>query len=191
MQFHKIVIPGLEYAISIRIVPSANRNLTLYVRYAQRPTLQDYNFTASVPDYSSCYYTLEKEYTNCSADPFTVTLSAAVTGHTGLHFVGIAHEVLYNRTRTNTTTPGHQKRVRRGCSSNGRQKRSCVGVKDPPTTPPPIEVIKPTFNASTDVNYTLEVNMATCQFWNVTTASWSTQGCRVIKYLIIDTTHHC
>lgn len=179
MQFHKVLFPGPEYAISIRIVPSDNKTLTLYVRYAQRPTLANYSFTAVVPDYSSCNYTVNKGFTNCSTDPFTVTLSTAITGHTGLHYVGVANEGLHNQTNVNATNPDHVKRVRRGCSRNGRQKRSCVGVKDPPTTPPPIVIIKPPFNASTDVNYTLAVTVGTCLYWDETAETWSTQGCRV------------
>lgn len=180
MRFHKIVFPGPEYAISIKVVPSGKKILTLYVRYAERPTLEYYNFTTSVPDYSSCNYSVEnKNHTNCSTDPFTVTLSAAVTGHTGLHYIGIVIGGRVNKTNDNATTPGHTRRVRRGCLHNGRQKRSCVGVKDPPTTPPPILVIKPPFNASTDVNYTLSVSMGTCKYWNVTADAWSTQGCKV------------
>ena len=179
MQFHKIVFPGPEYAISIKIVPSGNKNLTLYVRYAQRPTMEYYNYSAVVPNYSSCNYSVEKKYTNCSTDPFTVTLSSSTTGHTGLHYLGIAYEMLHNHTKINATTPSHVKRVKRGCFSNGRQKRSCVGVKEPPTTPSPIVDIKPTFNASTDVNYTLEVTMGTCQYWNGTAEAWSKEGCKV------------
>ncbi|KAL9952359.1 hypothetical protein ACROYT_G039604 [Oculina patagonica] len=180
MRYHKVVFPGPEYAISIKIVPSGKKVLTLYVRYAERPTLDYSNFNASVPDYSSCNFSMEhKNHTNCSTDPFTVTLSAAVTGHTGLHYIGIVIGGRVNQTQNNATTPGHVRRVRRDCFHNGRQKRSCVGVKDPPTTPPPITIIKPPFNASTDVNYTLSVSMGTCQYWNVTVDAWSTAGCRV------------
>lgn len=180
MQFHKVVFPGPEYAISIRIVPFSNVTLTLYVRYAERPTLELNDFTSSIPNNRSCsLYSLEKNTTNCSTDPFTVTLSAAVTGHTGVHYVGIVIGEHVNKTSNNGTSPDHVRRVRRGCFRNGRQKRSCVGVKDPPTTPPPILLIKPSFNSSTDVNYTLSVSMATCQYWNVTADAWSTEGCRV------------
>ena len=182
MRFHKIVFPGPEYAISIKIVPSDEKILTLYVRYAERPTLEYPSFNASVPDYTSCNYSMEnKSHINCSTDPFTVTLSAAVTGHTGLHFIGIVVAGRANETDNNVTTPGHVRRVRRECFHKGRQKRSCVGVKDPPTTPAPILVIKPPFNATTDVNYTLSVSMGTCQYWNVTADAWSTEGCRVCR----------
>ena len=179
MRFHKIVFPGPEYAISIRIVPSGNRTLTLYVRYAERPTLEHFDFNIFIPNNVSCSYSSEKNSTNCSTDPFTVTLSAADTGHTGLHYVGIVIEEPVSETNSSVTSPDHVRRVRRGCSRNGRQKRSCVGVKDPPTTPSPILVIKPPFNSSTDVNYTLSVSMATCQYWNLTANAWSTEGCRV------------
>ena len=179
MRFHKIVFPGPEYAISIRIVPFGNKTLTLYVRYAERPTLEHNDFTATIPNNVSCNYSPQKNHTNCTLDSYTVTLSASNTGHTGVHYVGIVIGEHVNEANNNGTSPDHVRRVRRGCFRNGRQKRSCVGVKDPPTTPPPILLIKPSFNSSTDVNYTFSVSMATCQYWNVTADAWSTEGCRV------------
>lgn len=179
MQFHKLEFPGAEYAISIRIVPIGNETLKLYLRYAQRPTLTNYSFTATVPEYSSCNYSVEKGYTNCTSDIFTVTVSSATTGHTGPHYLGVANERLSNQEKSDSSSRGQMKRVRRDCSHKGRQKRSCVGVKDPPTTPPPVLVITQPYNASTDVNYTLQVSMATCQYWNVTAQAWTTEGCKV------------
>lgn len=179
MRFHRIVFPGSEYAVSIRIVPFGNKTLTLYVRYAERPTLEHNDLNFSIPNNVSCNYSSQKNHTNCSSDPYTVTLSASDTGHTGVHYVGIVIGDHGNELNSNGTSAGHVRRVRRGCFRNGRQKRSCVGVKDPPTTPPPIRLIKPSFNSSTDVNYTLSVSMATCQYWNVTANAWSTEGCRV------------
>ena len=179
MRFHKIVFPGPEYAISIRIVPLSNVTLTLYVRYAERPTLEHSDLNFSIPNKRSCNFSSERNSTNCSTDPFTVTLSAADTGHTGVHYVGIVIGEHVNQINNNGTSADHVRRVRRGCFRNRRQKRSCVGVIDPPTTPPPILLIKPPFNESTDVNYTLSVSMATCQYWNVTADAWSTEGCRV------------
>ena len=179
MRFHKIEIPGSEYAVSIRITPLGDKNVSVFVRYGERPTLEKFHFTATVPDYSSCNYTEETGFSNCSTDPFVVTVSTAITGHTGLHFVGIMYKGSGSEWDDNSPNPVPQPRVRRACSHGGRQKRSCVGVKDPPTTPPPIKIVTPFFNASTDVNYTMSVTMATCLFWNVTAEKWTAEGCRV------------
>jgi len=179
MRFHKIVFLGPEYAIFIRIVPLSNVTLTLYVRYGERPTLEHSDFSSSILNNRSRNFSLEKNSANCSKDPFTITLSATVTGHTGVHYVGILIGEHVNEINNNGTSPDHVRRVRRGCLRKGRQKRSCVGVKDPPTTAPRKILIKPPFNSSADVNYTLSVSMATCQYWNVTAAAWSTEGCRV------------
>ena len=179
MQFHKLEFPEAEYAISIRIVPIGNETLKLYLQYAKRPTLTNYSFTATVPDYSSCNYSVEKGFANCTSDIFTVTVSSATTRHTGPHYLGVSNEKLSHQEKSNSSSRGQMKRVRRDCSHNGRQKRSCVGVKDPPTTPPPVLVRTQAYNASTDVNYTLQVTMATCQYWNVTAQAWTTEGCKV------------
>ncbi|PFX27651.1 Polycystic kidney disease protein 1-like 2 [Stylophora pistillata] len=178
MRFHRIVFPGPEYVISIKLIPSHLHSLRLFVRYRKRPTMTNYNYSASVPDYSSCNYSKENRYTNCSTEAYIVTMSAADTGHTGLHYLGITVDAFHQTTKKNITA-GQERRVRRGCGGTGRQKRSCVKVKDPPSTPPPIVVVEPSFNASTDVNYTLSVSMGTCQYWNVTADAWSPEGCKV------------
>ena len=173
MRYHIISIPGKEYAVSVRVVPLKDVNLTIYVRYNGRPTTQDYNFTAVVPDFTSCTYVSGEGYTNCSSDPHAVVISSAITGYTGLHYLGIRFD------EPKEPVPRPESRKRRDCSShNGRRKRSCVGVKDPPTTMPPTKVTVPPYNATTDVNYTMTVTMATCLYFNVL-EKWVTQGCRV------------
>ena len=173
MRYHRISIPGKEYAVFIRVIPPEDVGLEVYVRYNERPTLTEYNVTASVPDFSSC----RNGTTNCSADPYVVTVSSATTGHAGLHYVGIR----FQQPAKPAISP--RQRKRRDCLFGRRKKRSCVGVKDPPTTMPPTKIIVPPYNATSDVNYTMMVSMATCLFWNITAQQWSSSGCRVGELL--------
>lgn len=179
MQYHVITIPGSEYSVSIQLRPLSSVNTTMYVRYGSRPTTDKYNYTTTVPDYTTCDFTDAKGYFNCSSDPYTVTISSAVTGHVGIHYMGVVY-------RMNNTTKPHN-RVKRDClSTGGRQKRSlCVQVKSPPPTESTSNDLKPVYDPDNDVNYTLSVTMATCLYWNVTKQTWTSKGCRVSEVNIL------
>ena len=184
MQYHQISIPGREYAVSIKLKPVGNRNITVLVRSGIRPTLTEFNMSVVIPNFSSCNYSEYVGYTNCTSDPYVITLSHARTSNIGLHYIGI----LYNRTADTAITANRQDgnattiqiRMRRDCfSRNGRMKRSCVGVKDPPTTLPPTRLDVPRYNLTTDLNYTMSVSMSICLYWNPNVSQWTSDGCRV------------
>lgn len=187
MQYHQISIPGREYAVYIKLKPQNDETITVFVRYELRPTLREFNVSATIPDFSSCNYTQNIGYTNCTSDPYVLVLSRARTGNIGVHYIG----VMYNRTGDvtegiNSNAAGQVRnkgRVRRDCfTGHGRVKRSCVGVKDPPTTLPPTKLDVPHYNATTDVNYTMSVSMSTCLYWNSNASRWTSDGCRVGVY---------
>lgn len=188
MQYHVINIPGNEYAVSIQLRPLSGVNITIYVRYGSRPTINDYNYTATVPDFQTCNYSYNQGYFNCTSDPYTVTISSALTGRSGIHYLGVAY---WNGNSTNSSQNGTKSihsRTRRDCfSEGGRHKRSlCVQVKDPPPTKPTSWNNVPSYNPIHDVNYTLSVTMATCLYWDVASQIWTSRGCRVI-YLFLET----
>lgn len=184
MQYHIINIPGHEYAVSIKITPLSAVNLTLYMRYGSRPTFYEYNYTAVIPNFESCNSTKLGGFRNCTSDPYIVTISSALTGHVGLHYIGIFYKrpLVTSENRTEV-----RMRMRRDCfSSSGRQKRSlCVGVKDPPPTESTIDDLVPKYDPKTDVNYTMSVTIATCLFWNTTQQKWTSYGCRVSTWVYI------
>ena len=178
MQYHIINIPGNEYALTIKLTPLSAVNLTLYMRYGSRPTVYEYNYTAVVPNFESCNVTRLAGFRNCTSDPYTVTVSSAVTGNVGIHYVGIFYKKPPTTSENKTEA---RMRIRRDCfSSSGRQKRSlCVGVKDPPPTESTTDTLVPIYDPATDVNYTMSVTTATCLFWNTTQQKWTSYGCKV------------
>lgn len=174
MRFHKIVLPYGDADANIRIVPSRNEKLEIYIRYKVRPTPAENNFQTVVPNFSSCLsYSEENGFSDCLSDPYLFTISPSITGHMGTHFIGIRytpHLPEMNNTQSRT-------RVKRSCrGANGRQKRSCVEVKPPPL---PENILKLQFQNNSDVQYDLFITMGLCMYWSPEDDEWTNRGCKV------------
>lgn len=181
MRYHSFNVLYSHSTAMIRIKPENDRNFQVFVSAGVRPTPWDYNFTTIIPDFSSCqktYINGSSSYVNCTMDPYTFNISRKITGKTGNHFVGIRY-LDSERPKQEENVIHH--RNRRGCGPGRRKKRSCVGVKDPPTVPVPTMVIVPDYNASTDANYTMSISMASCMYWSEKEQKWSDRGCKVSR----------
>lgn len=166
-RYHALVVPTENHLVSLRIATVGDHQLAIYFGREFKPTVSNYTFVNNLPDVSSCYGNNSLRLTNCSDDIHALKL----TGYPpGLYYVGII--------RVPPTS-----RFRRSCINKGRRaKRSCVQVKDPPTTPPPTpRIITMRYNATTDVNYTFSVNIAACLFWSEREERWSSKGCQVFN----------
>lgn len=176
LQYHRIDIPSANLRVSFKIRPEKGKFLEIFVAAHRKPTSTDFQFNTRLPNYSSCSaFSKPIGYYNCSSNPFEVSLSSNVTGKTGVHYIGIMHD--------SNTTEKSPSRVKRSCGYTGRrQKRSCIGVKDPPTFPPPTPlIVEPKYNESTDVNYTMAVTVTSCLYWSEKKQSWTNKGCSVSK----------
>lgn len=176
---HQITIQSDEVAVTVKIEPEDGASLEVYVRHQKKPTPEEYDIKKIVPDYTSCNLSDIGKYINCTDDPFILTLSSAVTGGVGLHYIGVRY--IGGQTDGPTEPSDSNARFRRDCySHNGRMKRDCVGVKTPPTTLPPVPIIIiPQYNASTDVNYTMSVSVTSCLYWSEKLSKWTSEGCKV------------
>lgn len=174
LRYHRIYIPSANSIVFFKIHPEQGQVLEILVAAQRKPTQADFQFKTRVPDFSSCAaYSEATGYYNCSSNPYEVSLSSDVTGKTGVHFIGVMFG-------SNKTGKSHS-RVSRSCGgSGGRQKRSCIGVKDPPTTRPPTPmIVVPHYNESTDVNYTMSVTVTSCLYWSEKEQAWTNEGCSV------------
>ncbi|XP_078351373.1 polycystin family receptor for egg jelly-like [Oculina patagonica] len=190
IRYHKIVIPSHKAVAIIEIVPEENYSvLNIFISAGVRPTPENYSHSTHVPNYSSCRnnITSGNGYQQCSTiSPYRLLVSSSMTGATGIHYIGI----LLNKNssdglisnNTSTKEDFHRRHSRRSiCNTkSGRKKRSCIGVKDPPTTPPPTpKIIKPVYNSSADANYTMSVSISSCLYWSKEKQQWTNDGCKV------------
>ena len=182
IRYHKITFENDHESALVEIRPENNTVFDVFVGAGVKPTPNNYTFRATIPDVSLCAdLKLGFGYVNCTRNPYTFSLSSNVTGDIGVHYIGIRLAIEAKE----TNILNKQRRVVRSCKEGrGRQKRSCIGVKDPPTTPPPTpEVIVPKYDAQTDVNYTMSVKMRNCLYWSELKQAWTSEGCKVFYFL--------
>lgn len=172
MRHHVMFLSSEELTATIHVTSQLHTFLDIYVRYNERPTLEEFAYKTTLPDYSSCRIT-EMDLFRCALNPYSFDITSNLTGHIGRHFIGIIYS------EENEAQRVRKRKSLCGEDSSGRQRRSCVGVKDPPTPLPQENIISPEYNASSDVNYTMSVSMGACLYWHEVEQVWTTKGCKV------------
>ena len=178
LRYHKIKIENQFESAFVKIRPQNDSFFDVFVRSSVRPTPSNYTFRTRIPDFSSCrIYDDRTGRFNCTDNPYLFVLSSNVTGDIGVHYIGIR----LTSDGGERSTRNKRSRMMKSCKDgHGRQKRSCIGVKDPPTPPPPTpEIIMPQYDQRTDVNYTMSVTMRSCLYWSETRKVWTNEGCKV------------
>ena len=171
MRYHTIELADNSDSMILEVQPT-NKSLLMvvYVKLGERPTVNSYNYTSIVPDYSSCSWDKVDGdlVARCSRSPYEV-MSTADFNQKGLYYVGVLY---VERTRLNHT------QTRRSCLGKRRQKRDCVEPK-----PPPVKGIEYNrtliYNPSTDQNYSVKVRKYSCYYFALTQDQWSKVGCKV------------
>lgn len=169
IQYHKLRIPSRAYLVSLKIATMDGRRLAVYFGRGFQPNTSNYTSMALLPDLSFCRLNKSESLYSCTVDAHTIKLTSK---NSGPYYVGI---------RLVDTQDAPVTRLRRSCTdTKKRRKRSCVEVKDPPTTPPPTAMtVTPQYDARVDVNYTFSVTMGTCLYWSEEEDKWSSRGCKV------------
>lgn len=170
MRYHTVVLTDNSDSMILEVKP-INRSILLlaYVKFGERPTVSSYDYTAIVPDFSSCDWLniSGRLVVECSRSPYEI-MSTADFNKTGLYYVGVLYVEQLSRTR-----------IRRSCfGRRRRKKRDCVEPK-----PPPVKGIEYNrtliFNPSTDQNYSLKVRLYSCYYFSLTKDQWTKDGCKV------------
>lgn len=182
IRYHMFLVSSHDVLVTIQIKPEQGVTMDVFVNYKTKPTPRSNVFNTTIPNFSTCTNMTRNssDNLNCSSDPYTFSFSSHISGHTGTHFLGIRY-IKKNNKANNIDV----RRKRRSCGpDHGRVKRSCVDVKDAPTTPPPTPmIIIPTYNSSTDANYSLSISVSGCLYWSESKEKWTSEGCRVRQYL--------
>lgn len=171
MFFHSYYAELADVPVSIRIGLSAEDTvIKVFVKFGSRPTMEDSDHNFTVLFTSKCRKQVDYQQnksTSCVLEDRSVTM---VPNKPSLLYVGL---LLLD----DSNVTDHA-RKRRSCFGNGRERRSCVGVKDPP----PIGVTKidvPKYDPLTDVNYTFTITQSSCMFWSEGKEKWTSDGCKV------------
>ncbi|XP_022787369.1 polycystic kidney disease protein 1-like 2 [Stylophora pistillata] len=179
LRFHGIDVEFENTLVKLEITPHESTvSLFVYLRYGQRPTIKVHELNATVSVYSRCVWASrahdkKEEETQCSYGPLEPIKFLAKSP--GKYFLGVKS--------SNASLVIPMKRRKRSCFGEGREKRSCVEVKDPPATPPRSENVSvvPVYDSRTDYNYTLRVTQGNCVHWSEEREMWITDGCQVLS----------
>lgn len=151
-------------------------HLFAYIRFGQRPTVEDYDLNATISHNEKCVWMLSTDgksegQTGCSLNPLAPI--KVMAKRPGKYFLGLKNY--------NATTNMFHKREKRSCFGGRRRKRSCIEVKDPPTNPPQSKNVSviPVYDSTTDKNYTLKVSSGSCVYWSEKLEMWIASGCQI------------
>lgn len=168
MRYHSLSIPSFGATIIIRIKPTKNVTLRVYVRKDFRPTHQDYDLNFTLPSFSN-----EENIDFSSRDPYRFDLLPNATGYIGLHFIGI--EMQDDVLNITGSTSIMKNTSRKSVVATRTKLMPCVNEKPPLADEP----LQRQFNPKKDVNYTFLVAVGSCVFWDTATEEWSARGCQV------------
>lgn len=177
-RFHVIKVEYEDTLIQLKIAAEdSSVNLTFLMRFGKRPTIQEHDLNGTVSSNKKCIWRKIEEKVEwkrvCSTNGLTPI--QVIATKPGKYYVEV-------KSHTNFVKPQRdpQKRQKRSCFGHGRQKRSCVEVKDPPTPPRGKNVsVVPEYNPNTDHNYTMRVALGSCVYWSDERQVWTTKGCQV------------
>ena len=140
------------------------------IKFGARPTIEEFdqNITIALSSCQTNITGVNTTHNECaSRSPISVSV---IPPQPGVIYVGILSLGENNITE--------HSRKRRSCFGRGRQRRSCVGVKDPPLQGLNKSVI-PKYDPLTDVNYTMTMSQSNCLYWSTTMEKWTSEGCKV------------
>ena len=176
MSFHSYYAEVADVPVSIKIgAKKQGIVIEMFLKFGARPTVEDsdHNFTVM----STCKNQTDNKQneTSCLLEESSLTV---VPPEPSRLYIGL----LFLRAKNITE---HSRRRRSACVGHGRERRSCVGFKDPP--PKGVtETVIPLYDPSTDVNYTFSISQSSCLYWSEEKEKWTSDGCKVNFFKLLD-----
>ena len=175
MAVHSYYAELADVSVTIEMGVEGNNNrdivVEMFIKFGTRPSVNDFDHNFTISFKNTFEIPKEGNQTSCSLSKKHSV--AVVPTKPGRLFVGV-------RGRNFT----EHSRERRSCFGHGRQKRGCVGFKDPPPKGV-FETLVPKYDPSTDVNYTMSLTQTSCLYWSEDKDKWISDGCKVIYILIL------
>ena len=173
-------LADVPVSINMAVVEKGLFLVKVFVKFGSRPTIDSFDHNFTNPFKSSCgnHTSGMQNLSSCLPDETSMTL---VPPSAGPLYVGI---LLVGNKNSNENP-----RQKRSCFGHGRQKRACVGFKDPPPKGVTRTVI-PQYDPSTVVNYTMAITQSSCLYWSEEKDKWESEGCKVL-YRIISRRYLC
>ena len=144
--------------------------IEVFVRFGSKPSLREFDRNYTIFLDPSCPDSLESKGNedHCQPKAFNVAIFPAEPRliYFGLLYLGEKNYVDHDRKK-------------RSCLSGGREKRSCVGFKDPPPKGYNKTVV-PKYDSRTDINFKMALSQSNCLYWSVNEQQWTSDGCKVI-----------
>ena len=174
MSYHSYYAEIADVPVSIKIeAQKQGLAIQLFLKFGARPTIEgyDHNFTVR----STCKNRTDDKLnkTSCALEESSLTVvpSEPTRLYVGLLFKGAKSAIEHSRKR------------RSECIGHGRERRSCVGFKDPPPKGVTKTVV-PQYDPLTDVNYTVSISQSSCLYWSEDKEEWSSDGCKVTNFKV-------
>jgi len=164
MSFRSYYAELADVPVSIKI--KAQRQgiiLQLFLKFGARPTMEDFDHNFTLTSICNNQTNDKQNGTSCLLGESFLTV---VPSEPSRLYVGLLFQV------------NEHSRTRRSCFGNGRERRSCLGVKDPPPKGVTKTVI-PQYDPLTDVNYTFSITQSSCLYWSEEKEKWTSDGCKV------------
>ena len=159
-----------DVPVSIRLGVAKEETLVkMFVKFGSRPTTEDSDFNFTLKLTSKCGNVIKSEAKETLCIPEEKIITVLPTGPNYI-YIGLLLEESKNASKNS--------REKRSCFGHGRQRRSCVGVKDPPPKGI-LQTIVPQYDPQTDVNYTLTITQSSCLYWSEEEEKWTSDGCKV------------
>ncbi|PFX12876.1 Polycystic kidney disease 2-like 1 protein [Stylophora pistillata] len=154
--------------VDLKIKPTTdNAIFKVFVRHGQRPTVTEHDVSKQIP-HPSCLMASQDSYSHCRNEAYDILLLPDELNKPGQYYIGIQYEKGEGELQS--------RRKKRSCSGRGRQKRSCVEVKEP--LRPENITVKPVYDPKTDVNYSMNLLEESCLFWDGIEERWLSRGCK-------------